>query len=102
VFSKEGVESLGGFGTITSLFPGNFSWAAFWYLTAYISVILAFMNVLPIPALDGGHILFLLYEMITRKKLSQEFMIRMQKIGLFILLLLLLYANGMDIFRAFK
>ena len=102
VFSKEGVESLGGFGTITSLFPKNFSWAAFWYLTAYISVILAFMNVLPIPALDGGHILFLLYEIITRKKLSQEFMIRMQKIGLFILLLLLLYANGMDIFRAFR
>ena len=102
VFTKEGMESLGGFGSITSLFPDTFYWGVFWYLTAYLSVILAFMNLLPIPGLDGGHIIFLLYEMITRRKLSQKFMIRMQQIGLFILLFLMLYANGMDIFRALQ
>ncbi len=102
VFTKAGAENIGGFGTITKLFPNEVNWVYFWYLTAYLSVILAFMNILPIPALDGGHIIFLLYEIITRKKLSQEFMIKMQKIGLLILIFLLLYANGMDIVRAFN
>lgn len=102
IFTKEGLNSLGGFGSITNLFPESFSWIVFWYLTAYLSVILAFMNILPIPALDGGHILFLLYEIITGKQLSPKFMIRVQQIGLFILLFLMLYANGMDIFRAFR
>ena len=102
VFTKEGAENLGGFGTITKMFPDSINWIYFWYMTAYISVILAFMNILPIPALDGGHIIFLLYEIITRKKLSQEFMIKMQQIGLLLLLALLLYANGMDIIRAFQ
>ncbi len=102
VFTKEGAENLGGFGTITKMFPDSINWLYFWYMTAYLSVILAFMNILPIPALDGGHIIFLLYEIITRKKLSQEFMIKMQQIGLLILLALLLYANGMDIVRALQ
>lgn len=102
VFTKEGAENLGGFGTITKLFPDEVNWTYFWYITAYLSVILAFMNILPIPALDGGHIIFLLYEMITRRKLSQEFMITMQKIGLLLLIFLLLYANGMDLVRAFS
>lgn len=102
VFTKEGLNSLGGFGSITNMFPESFSWSAFWYLTAYLSVILAFMNLLPIPGLDGGHIIFLLYEIITRRKLSPKFMIRMQQIGLILLLMLMLYANGMDIFRAFS
>ena len=99
---SEANENLGGFGTITKMFPDSINWMYFWYMTAYISVILAFMNILPIPALDGGHIIFLLYEIITRKKLSQEFMIKMQQIGLLLLLALLLYANGMDIIRALQ
>ena len=102
VFTKEGAENLGGFGTITKMFPDSINWLYFWYMTAYLSIILAFMNILPIPALDGGHIIFLLYEIITRKQLSQEFMIRMQQIGLLLLLALLLYANGMDIIRALQ
>jgi len=102
VFTKAGAENLGGFGTITKLFPDEFIGVYFWYITAYLSIILAFMNILPIPALDGGHIIFLLYEMITGRKLSQNFMINMQKIGLLLLLFLLLYANGMDIIRAFR
>jgi len=100
VFTKAGAESMGGFGTITKLFPDEIIWVYFWYITAYLSIILAFMNLLPIPGLDGGHIIFLIYEMVTGKKLSQEFMIKMQKIGMILLLFLLLYANGMDIIRA--
>lgn len=101
VFTKEGAESLGGFGSIAQLFPTDFSMLFFWEITAYLSVILAFMNILPIPALDGGHIFFLLYEAITGKKLSENFMLNAQKIGLLLLLFLLFYANGMDIVRAF-
>ncbi len=101
VFTKEGAESLGGFGSIAQLFPTDFSMLFFWEITAYLSVILAFMNILPIPALDGGHIFFLLYEVITGKKLSENFMLNAQKIGLLLLLFLLFYANGMDIVRAF-
>lgn len=102
VFTKAGAENMGGFGTITKLFPDEFIGVYFWYITAYLSIILAFMNLLPIPGLDGGHIIFLLYEMVTGKKLSQEFMIKMQKIGMILLLFLLLYANGMDIVRALR
>lgn len=102
VFTKAGAENMGGFGTITKLFPDEFIGVYFWYITAYLSIILAFMNLLPIPGLDGGHIIFLLYEMLTGKKLSQEFMIKMQKIGMILLLFLLLYANGMDIVRALR
>ena len=98
---RRGAESLGGFGSIAQLFPTDFSMLFFWEITAYLSVILAFMNILPIPALDGGHIFFLLYEVITGKKLSENFMLNAQKIGLLLLLFLLFYANGMDIVRAF-
>ena len=99
VFTKEGASSVGGFGSIAGVFPESFNARAFWTIVAYLSVILAFMNVLPIPALDGGHILFLLIECVTGHRFSTEFMIRVQQIGLLLLFALLLYANGMDLFR---
>ena len=99
VFTKEGASSLGGFGTMAQLFPDTLQWTYFWNLCAYLSVILAFMNVLPIPGLDGGHILFLLWETLTGRKLSDRFMTAAQMAGMFLLLLLLLYANGMDLLR---
>lgn len=102
VFTKEGAQSLGGFGTIGSIFPESWNWEAFWNIAAFLSVALAFMNILPIPALDGGHVLFLLYEVITHRKPSEKFLERAQMIGMAILLLLLLYANGMDIIRLFQ
>ena len=102
VFTKEGANSIGGFGAIGSIFPESWDWIAFWNIAAFLSVALAFMNILPIPALDGGHVLFLLYEVIFRRKPSEKFMERAQMIGMAILLLLLVYANGMDIVRLFK
>lgn len=66
LFSKEGAKQLGGFGTIGSIFPATWNWHQFWYMTAFLSIILAFMNILPIPALDGGHVLFLFYEIIAQ------------------------------------
>ena len=99
VFSKRGVQSLGGFGTLGSLFPERWNWYSFWYLTAFLSVALAVMNILPIPALDGGHVLFLLYEMVTRRKLSEKFMEYVQFAGMMFLLLLMLYVNFNDVFR---
>ncbi|HEX3006717.1 MAG TPA: site-2 protease family protein, partial [Bacteroidales bacterium] len=95
-------ESLGGFITIGKIFPGVWDWQAFWSLTAFLSIILAFMNILPIPALDGGHVIFLLYEMITGKKPGDKFLEYAQIVGLVILFSLLLYANLNDIFRLFK
>jgi len=95
----EAYKSLGGFITIGKIFPGTWNWQAFWNLTAFLSIILAIMNVLPIPALDGGHVMFLLYEMITGRKPSDKFMEYAQITGMIILLSLLLYANGNDIFR---
>jgi regulator of sigma E protease len=100
VFSADGAKSLGGFGTIGSLFPPTWDWFMFWKMTAFLSFILAFMNILPIPALDGGHVLFLLYEMITRRKPSEEFMIRAEYVGFGILILLMFVANLNDILRA--
>lgn len=100
VFTKEGAGSLGGFGTLGNLFPAKWSWFAFWKMTAFLSVILAFMNILPIPALDGGHVMFLLYEVISGRKASEKVMEYAQMVGMFLLLALLLYANGMDIVRA--
>ena len=100
VFSAEGAKSLGGFGAIGSLFPPTWDWYMFWKMTAFLSIILAFMNILPIPALDGGHVLFLLYEMITRRKPSEEFMIRAEYVGFGILILLMVLANLNDILRA--
>lgn len=99
VFTADGAKSLGGFGAIGSLFPPVWDWYLFWKMTAFLSIILAFMNILPIPALDGGHVLFLLYEMITRRKPSENFMIRAEYVGFGILLLLMLVANLNDILR---
>ncbi len=99
VFSAEGAKSLGGFGAIGSLFPPMWDWYMFWKMTAFLSIILAFMNILPIPALDGGHVLFLLYEMITRRKPSEKFMIAAEYVGFGILILLMVVANMNDILR---
>ena len=101
VFTKEGASSLGGFGTIGSLFPAEWDWHSFWMKTAFLSIILAFMNILPIPALDGGHEMFLLYEVIARRKPSDKFLEYAQVTGMFLLFALLIYANGNDIFRFF-
>lgn len=95
-------ESLGGFITIGSLFPGNWNWYQFWKMTAFISIILAIMNLLPIPALDGGHVMFLMWEIITGRKPHEKFMEYAQMAGMIFLLLLVLMANGNDIFRLFK
>lgn len=100
VFTKEGASSLGGFGAIGNLFPAQWNWQAFWMMTAFLSVILAFMNILPIPALDGGHVVFLIYEVVTKRKPNEKFMEYAQVAGMLLLLGLVLYANGMDIVRA--
>ena len=99
VFTADGAKSLGGFGAIGSLFPAQWDWHRFWEMTAFLSIILAFMNILPIPALDGGHVLFLFYEMITRRKPSEKFMIWAEYIGFGIIILLMLVANLNDILR---
>ena len=99
VFTADGAKSLGGFGAIGSLFPPVWDWYLFWKMTAFLSIILAFMNILPIPALDGGHVLFLLYEMITRRKPSENFMIKAEYVGFGILILLMVVANLNDILR---
>lgn len=99
LFSSDGAKSLGGFGTIGSLFPPVWDWHVFWLMTAFLSIILAFMNILPIPALDGGHVIFLLYEMITRRKPSDNFMIYAEYFGFGLLMLLMVVANLNDILR---
>ena len=99
VFTKEGAKSVGGFGTIGSIFPAQWDWYRFWNMTAFLSIILAFMNILPIPALDGGHVLFLLYEIIARRKPSDKFLERAQMVGMFLLFALLIWANFNDILR---
>ncbi|MDE5847537.1 MAG: M50 family metallopeptidase, partial [Muribaculaceae bacterium] len=101
VFTKEGAKSVGGFGAIGSIFPESWDWIAFWNIAAFLSVALAFMNILPIPALDGGHVLFLLYEVVFRRKPSEKFMEYAQMTGMVLLIALLIYANGMDIVRFF-
>ncbi len=95
-------ESLGGFITIGNIFPGSWDWHAFWNMTAFISIILAIMNLLPIPALDGGHVMFLLFELVTRRKPSEKFMEYAQMTGMFLLLALVLYANANDILKLFR
>lgn len=102
VFSKEGAESIGGFGAIGDMFPDRWNWYSFWNITAFLAVALAFMNIIPIPALDGGHILFLLWEIVTRRKPSEKVLIWAQYVGMAFLILLLVYANGNDIIRAFR
>lgn len=102
VFTKAGAQSLGGFGAIGNLFPASWDWGIFWNMTAFLSIILAFMNILPIPILDGGYVLFILYEIITRRKPSDKFMDIALNIGMFLMFALLIYANGNDIIRLFK
>ena len=101
VFTKEGAQSLGGFGSIGNLFAPQWDWYSFWTMTALLSVMLAFMNILPIPALDGGHVLFLLYEVIARRKPSDKFLEIAQTVGMFLLFGLLIYANANDIVKFF-
>jgi regulator of sigma E protease len=95
-------ESVGGFITIGSIFPSVWDWEAFWSLTAFLSLMLAVLNILPIPALDGGHVMFLLYEIITGRKPSDKFMEYAQITGMVLLFALLIFANGNDIFKLFK
>ena len=101
VFTKEGASTLGGFGAIGNLFPAEWNWQSFWTMTAFLSIILGFMNILPIPALDGGHVMFTLYEIITRRKPSDKFLEYAQIVGMTILFALLIYANGNDLYRFF-
>ena len=100
VFTKAGAQSVGGFGAISSMFPESWDWQSFWHITAFLSLILAFMNFLPIPALDGGYILFLLWEIVTRRKPSDKFLEIANTIGFWLLLALMIFANGNDIFKA--
>ncbi len=101
IFNKKtkGYESLGGFATIGNIFPGTWDWYSFWNMTAFISIILAIMNLLPIPALDGGHVMFLLGEMITGRKPNEKFLEYAQIAGMILLLALVLYANANDIIK---
>ena len=99
LFSADGVKSLGGFGAIGNMFPAQWNWYIFWKMTAFLSIILAFMNILPIPALDGGYVLFLLIETVIRHKFSDKFMERAVSFGFFILLALMLVANLNDVLR---
>lgn len=101
LFTKTGAQSVGGFGAIGDMFPEQWNWYKFWNLTAFLSVILAFMNILPIPALDGGHATFTLWEIITRRKPSEKVLEYAQMVGMAILFLLLIYANLNDIYRFF-
>jgi regulator of sigma E protease len=99
VFTKKGANSLGGFITIGSIFPATWNWQAFWSITALLSIMLGFMNLLPIPALDGGHVVFTLYEIISGRKPSDKFLEYAQITGFIILISLLLFANGNDIYK---
>jgi regulator of sigma E protease len=100
VFTKKGAREVGGFGSIAKIFPTTWNWRIFWMNTALLSFILAFMNILPIPALDGGHVMFLLYEMISGRPPSDKFLEKAQTIGILLVLSLLVYANGNDIYKA--
>ena len=99
VFTKEGAQSLGGFGTMGSIFPETWQWLAFWSMTAFFSVALAFMNILPIPGLDGGHIFILLIEAIIRRPISDKAKERAQYIGMAIILALMIYVNANDLWK---
>jgi regulator of sigma E protease len=104
LFSPEvkAYESVGGFITIGNIFPAAWDWPSFWSLTAFLSIMLAILNVLPIPALDGGHVLFLLYEMISRRKPSDKFLEYAQVVGMILLFGLLIFANLNDIVKLFQ
>ena len=97
-----GYKHVGGLISIGKMFPGDWNWLAFWSMTALLSIILAIMNLLPIPALDGGHALIALIEMISGKKLPLSVLMPLQIIGMVLLFTLLIYANGMDVVRLFN
>ena len=99
LFSPGGLQNLGGFGTMSSIFPEYWDWQAFWNITAFLALILAFMNIIPIPGLDGGHLLFTLWEMVTGRKPSDKFLSVAQNVGMFLLLALMILANGNDLWR---
>ena len=99
LFAPGGAQSLGGFGTMASIFPEHWDWHSFWNITALLALILAFMNIIPIPGLDGGHILFTLWEIVTGRKPSDKFLTVAQNVGMFLLLALMILANGNDILR---
>jgi len=99
---KDAHKEIGGFGSIASAYSKTWDWQRFWTFTAFLSIVLAIMNILPIPALDGGHVMFLLYEVITRRKPNEKLMEYAQYAGMFLLLALLLYANGNDVVRWFS
>jgi regulator of sigma E protease len=100
IFTKKGASQIGGFAAIGQMFPPTWNWEAFWYLTAFLSIMLGVLNLLPIPALDGGHVMFLLYEMVSGRKPGDKFMEYAQMVGFFILIALVLFANGNDIYKA--
>jgi regulator of sigma E protease len=102
VFTKKGATSIGGFIAIGNIFPATWSWQAFWSITAFLSIMLGFMNLLPIPALDGGHVMFTLYEMISGRKPNDKFLEYAQITGVLLLIALLLLANGNDIVKLFS
>jgi len=103
LFSQEkAYESVGGFISIGNIFPSDWDWHSFWSLTAFLSIMLAILNVLPIPGLDGGHVMFLLYEIVFRRKPSDKFMENAQIVGMVILFGLLIFANGQDILKLFR
>ena len=93
-------KQVGGFAAIFNIFPESWSWESFWSITALLSIMLGVMNLLPIPALDGGHVMFLLYEIISGKKPSDKFLENAQMVGFVLLIALLLFANGNDIYKA--
>jgi regulator of sigma E protease len=103
IFNRDvaGYKQIGGIATIGSIFPSSWDWLAFWQLTAFLSLMLAVMNLLPIPMLDGGYVILLLFEMITRIKLSDTAVEYVNRVGFIIVIFLMIYANGMDLFRAF-
>lgn len=100
IFTKKGATQIGGFAAIGQMFPPVWNWQAFWYLTAFLSIMLGVLNLMPIPALDGGHVMFLLYEMISGRKPGDKFMEYAQMVGFFLLIGLVLFANGNDIYKA--
>ena len=99
VFTPKGITQLGGFGAIGNIFPASWDWQSFWESTALLSLILAFMNILPIPALDGGHVMFLIYEVVTGSKPNDKFMEYAQMAGFLFLISLVIFANGNDVYR---
>lgn len=100
MFTKKGASQIGGFAAIGKMFPAQWNWQSFWYLTAFLSIMLGVLNLLPIPALDGGHVIFLLYEMVSGKKPADKFMEYAQMAGFVIIISLVLFANGNDIYKA--